>query len=296
MDIRELNYFYQVAKNKNFTLAAKKLHISQPALSKTIKKLEQELDADLFTRTPNEVQLTENGLNLLEKTEEILYLYENIQHSFYQENKVYAGKIRVGIPPVIGSSIFVSILTSFRNEYPNIEVDIIENGAKVLEHNLQNGTIDLGVVISPVEESKFDFLPIYKDQNVIVLHQDHRLSSREELSFADLEHDTFLILNKTFMLHHHIIEKCLESGYKPSIYFESSQWDFLLELVAQNQGITILPRPILKHVEKKSVMVLPFKEPFPWQVGFLTQKDQHMSYAVKTFIHHTLRLYEKRRS
>ena len=273
MDIRELNYFYQVAKNKNFTLAAKKLHISQPALSKTIKKLEQELDTELFTRAYNEVQLTENGLNLFEKTEEILYLYENIQQSFYHESKVFTGKIRVGIPPVIGSSIFVSILTTFKQEFPNIEVEIIENGAKVLEHNLQNGTIDLGVVISPVEETKFDFLPIYKDQNVIVLHQDHPLTARNEVSFADLKNETFLILDKTFMLHHHIIEKCLENEYKPFIYFESSQWDFLLELVAQNQGITILPRPILNHVENKTVKVLPFKDPFPWQVGFLPQKN-----------------------
>ena len=293
MDIRELNYFYQVAKNKNFTLAAKKLHISQPALSKTIKKLERELDTELFTRSYNEIQLTDDGLNLLEKTEEILYLYENIQHSFYHEKKIFTGKIRVGIPPVIGSSIFVSILTTFRKEFPNIEVEIIENGAKVLEHNLQNGTIDLGVVISPVEGNKFDFIPIYKNQNVIVVHQDHPLSSRDEVRFADLENETFLILDKTFMLHHHILEKCLECGFKPSIYFESSQWDFLLELVAQNQGITILPKPILNHVENKPVKVLHFKDPFSWQVGFMTQKNQRLSYAVKTFINHTLHLYEE---
>ncbi|WP_054950962.1 LysR family transcriptional regulator [Numidum massiliense] len=289
MDIRELKYFVQVAKDKNFTLAAKKLHISQPALSKTIKNLEHELDVLLFDRSDKKVKLTEVGKNFLIQSEEMIERFDSLKDSLYDKSKLKKGKVIVGLPPVIGTSIFVHVLTSFRERFPDITVQIVENGAKMVEHNLQNGTIDLGVVISPVDLTKFDYISVMEDESVLVVNSEHPLATRDHVTFAHLEDETFLILDKTFMLHYHIVDGCLAHGFRPNIFFESSQWDFLVELVAQNEGITILPRPILNRVQSQSIKIIPFRHPsITWEVGFLLNKDQYVTHVMETFIDHTL--------
>ncbi|WP_232697627.1 LysR family transcriptional regulator [Brevibacillus daliensis] len=291
MDIREIKYFVQVAKHKNFTLAAKKLHISQPALSKAIKNLENELEVQLFDRADKEIKLTELGDNLLVASEELIHKYEELKGSLYDKSKLNKGNVIIGLPPVIGTSIFVNILTSFREKFPDISLEIIENGAKMVEHNLQNGIIDVGIVIAPVDRAKYDYIPIMEDEVVLLVNKINPLFNKSSVSFADLKKETFLILDKTFMLHHHIIDGCLNHGYKPNIYFESSQWDFLVELVAQNHGITILPKPILKFVDTPSLKIIPFHDPpLKWEVGFLLNRDKYITHVTKTFINHTLEI------
>lgn len=291
MDIRELKYFVQVAKDKNFTLAAKKLHISQPALSKSIKNLERELDVQLLDRSDKEIKLTEIGQNFLLKSEELLNMFEALKNSLYDTSKLNKGNVIVGLPPVIGSSIFVNVLTSFREAYPDITLTIMENGAKMVEHNLHNGTIDVGVVIAPVDMKMYDYISIMEDENVLVVNKKHALASKDCVTFEDLRDEIFLMLDKTFMLHYHIMERCHAMGFKPKIYFESSQWDFLLELVAQNHGITILPKPILNRVENDSISIIPISDsPLKWDVGFLLNKDQYVTHVTRTFINHTLKV------
>ncbi|KGX86626.1 LysR family transcriptional regulator [Pontibacillus litoralis] len=291
MDIRELKYFTQVAKEKNFTVAARNLHISQPALSKTIKNLEHELDIQLFDRSDKEIKLTEMGEFFFIQADGILQAFDSLKGALYDKSKLNKGEIIVGLPPVIGTSIFVNVLTSFREKYPDITLHIVENGAKMVEHNLQKGLIDIGVVISPVNEQQFEYIPIMKDESVLIVHENHWLSELESVTFDDLREEEFLLLDKTFMLHHHIINRCVESGYKPNIAFESSQWDFLVELVAQNQGISILPRPILERVDTPHIRTIPFNfPPLHWDVGFLLNRDQYVTHVMKTFIDHSIKL------
>ncbi|MEH6940898.1 LysR family transcriptional regulator [Bacillus sp. JJ722] len=291
MDFRELKYFAQVAKDRNFTLAAKKLHISQPALSKSIKNLERELDVQLLDRSDKEIKLTEIGQNFLLKSEELLNMFEALKGSLYDTSKLNKGNVIVGLPPVIGSSIFVNVLTSFREVYPDITLTIMENGAKMVEHNLHNGTIDVGVVIAPVDMDMYDYISIMEDENVLVVNKKHALAFKDCVRFEDLKDEIFLMLDKTFMLHHHILERCHSAGFRPKIYFESSQWDFVLELVAQNHGITILPKPILNRVENDSISIIPISDPpLKWEVGFLLNKDQYVTHVTKTFINHTLKV------
>lgn len=290
MDIRELYYFSQVAKTRSFTQAAKNIHISQPALSKTIKKLEDELNVTLIDRRSNEITLTENGEFLLEKAEEILFLYENLKKSFQENSKVERGKVIIGVPPVIGSSVFARVFSSFRTKYPNIRLRIIENGAKVTEHNLENGVIDIGVVISPIDQNRFKFFPLFTDENVLIVHCEHPLANKESVTFAELEHELFLLLDKSFMLHHQIIANCKENGFTPNIYFESSQWDFLVELVSEGVGVTILPRPILDNFNTDSIKIIPFQDPFAWEVGLIINQDQFVTNAMRIFINYTTSL------
>lgn len=290
MDIRELKYFIEIVKKKNFTLAAKNLHISQPALSKTMKNLESELEVQLLDRSDKEIKLTEIGQLFFVQAEAVLNAFDSLKASLYDQSKLNKGEVIVGLPPVIGSSIFVKVLTTFKESFPDIKLHIIENGAKMVEHNLYNGKIDLGVVIAPVDENQFDYIPIMEDESVLVVHHHHPLAQREAVSIADLKEEEFLLLDKTFMLHHHVVQYCQDAGFKPNILFESSQWDFLVELVAQNQGVTILPRPILSRVENRQIHIIPIRPNcLKWKVGFLLNREQYVTHVMKVFIDHTVR-------
>ena len=245
MNIKSLTYFIEVAKEKSFTKAAKNLFVCQSALSKSIKNFEFELDITLIDRTSKEFKLTpegeifyENGLIALKHiNEQLSMLLDSVT--------LEKGKINVGVPPVISTIYFTSIIQQFRAAYPSIELNVIEAGANTVKSKVESGEIDIGVVILPFSSENFDVTKIFEAEIVAVVNKAHPLAKYDEISLKDLKDEPFISLNETYMLHDIIISKCAEAGFTPNTIYKSSQWDFIAELVALNQGVTILPKPIL---------------------------------------------------
>ncbi|TVX92735.1 LysR family transcriptional regulator [Paenibacillus agilis] len=288
MDIRQLTYFVQVAKCLNMTQAAKKLHVSQPALSKVIKNLENELDVTLIDRSSNPLTLTDAGAVLAAEAEQLIQSFDALSQSLYDTVRLNKGNIRIGIPPVIGTSFFPAIIASFREKYPGIQLTLIEEGAKTVERSLLDGTIELGIVILPVNEERITAIPIVEETYMLVVPHSHPLTKYEYVRVQDLKHESFVLLNQTFMLHDHILSVCNQAGFVPRVTFQSSQWDFLIELVGLQQGVTILPRPILTRVQSNLVKQIPIDHPtFRWRVAIVYKKQRYVSYSMKAFIEHT---------
>lgn len=285
MEIRQLTYFTEVAKEKSFTVASKTLHISQPALSKMIKNLEDELGVLLFDRSEKFLHLTDAGEELYIQAQKLLSDFESLTESIRDTEHLKKGHIRIGIPPVIGTSYFPSLIAGFRNLYPGVTLTILEEGAKTISERVEDGSIDAGVVILPIETEKFESIPIFSDENVLILHRNHPLSYKEIIHYDDLRDENFVILNETFMLHHRIIEACRDSGFEPRISIKSSQWDFLAELVALNQGISILPRPIVNRFNSSMILQIPINHPsVKWEISIILKKNRYISFALRRFI------------
>lgn len=285
MDTRQLSYFVQVAKDRSFTLAARNLHLSQPALSKMIKKLEEDLGVQLFDRSEHKMTLTDAGEKLFEEGQKLLSEMAAVTEAIKDTKNLKTGNVSVGIPPVIGTSYFPPLIANFRNDYPGINLSIIENGAVTVYEMVEKGFVDLGLIILPELSDRIEYIPVIEDEAVLIVHRDHPLANRSSVKFEDLQNEAFALLNETFLIHHHVIKACREAGFEPNIYFSSSQWDFLTELVCLNQGISILPRPILARFNSQNIKQIPIDHPeMRWRIAIILKKNRYVSHAARKFI------------
>lgn len=132
MELKQLLYFKEVAKHKSITKAAQQIHISQPALSKSIKALEEELEAILIIRTNKKIDLTDAGNMVLEYTKEITGLVDEMKLTLNDLTNFSVGQLNIGLPPFIGSLFFPKVMKNFHRSYPNIKLDITEYGERGL--------------------------------------------------------------------------------------------------------------------------------------------------------------------
>lgn len=287
LNLKHLSYFVDIAKRKSFTKAAEDIFVSQSSLSKAVKCLEEEFDVVLIDRTNKSFCLTEEGKILLSEGEKLLQYINQCQMDIVDKVRKSARRLRVGMPPVISTAYFSYLIYKFRECYSDVNLEIIEAGANTVQNLVDRGDVDIGVVILPIVNSyQYQINPAMSSENVLIVNRKHWLASRSVVSFAELKEEKFLILDSTYMLHDKIITNCGIAGFYPNITIESSQWDFLAEMVALNQGVSILPKPIVKRFSSgENIHMLHLREPeFPWNIAMITKKEKLITEQMKDFI------------
>ena len=285
MDIRHLTYFIEVAKYKSFTKASKSLHLSQSTLSKVVKSLEEELNVELIDRSAKNIELTEAGEIVLAEGEMIMESLNDLSIHLYDLMNLKKGKIKIGIPPIIGFLFFPKIIKGFNNLYPDIKIKLFEDDSKKVKQEVRDGILDLGVVMLPVDEKEFDVVPFVNDELSLFVHHSHPLAQREKVEMKELQNETFILFKKDFGFHELIIQECVQAGFRPEIAYESSEWDFISGMIGENLGISIFPKPIAKKVDQDLIKAIPIVNPsIPWNLGFISKKKKYASPAVREFI------------
>ncbi len=288
MEIRQLAYFVEIAKDGNYTRTAKKLFVSQSSLSKSMQKLEAEIGQDLFGPRHNGLSLTYAGQRLFESAERIIQEYESILGELQGPSSNTRGRVTIGIPPLICTCFFAPILAGFRSLYPGIEISIAEKGAKSIQDDVDRELLDIGIVILPVYEGKFDTTSLLSDETVLVVSVNHPLADRSEVTYEDLKNEKFVIFNEEYVLYHQITANCRAAGFEPFIWAVSGQWDYLIELAALQLGVSVMPRPIFKKEMRDDIRLIPIRHPMSgWHVVAITKKGRRKTGAVKRFIEYT---------
>ncbi|QQZ09737.1 cidABC operon transcriptional activator CidR [Heyndrickxia vini] len=296
MDVQHLKYFVAVAKEGNFTKAAQKLYVSQPTISKMVKSIEEELGVVLFDRTGKQAKLTDAGEVILVQAQNIIRSFENLSSELDDLMQLKKGNIHIGLPPMVGSRFFPKVIQEFHKKYPHITVQLVEDGAKRVERDVGNGTLDLGVVVLPVSEEIFHTFSFVNENLMLLTHPDHPLSKNKSVSLSELEHESFILFEKDFALHDRIIRECVRSGFQPNIIYESSQWDFISEMVIANLGVALLPETICRQINQKQVSIIPLTNPaIPWNLGIIWRKDRYLSFAAREWIRCTQMFMEQNR-
>ncbi|MCA1061054.1 LysR family transcriptional regulator [Rossellomorea aquimaris] len=284
MDIRQLTYFNEVAKYKSFTKASNVLHLSQPTLSKMVRSLEDELEMELIDRSARQIELTEAGEIVYEQGQVILESLDHLSTHLYDLMNLKKGKIKIGIPPLIGFLFFPSIIKQFKTLFPDVQIQLNEYGANKVEEEVRDGMLDLGVVVLPMDEEQFDVVPFVSEKHMLFVHHSHPLAGKEKVEMRELHDEDFILFSEDFALHDKIIEECRKAGFYPKIAYESSQWDFIGEMIGQNLGISIFPQSISKKVDQRVVKSIPIVNPtVPWNLGIITKKGRYESFAVREF-------------
>lgn len=284
MDLTELKYFAAVVEHGSFSKAASHIFVSQPTLSRTVKNLEKELNVALLERSTRRLILTDAGKLVYDQAKKIIGATNDINVLLDDLMDHPSGEIKIGIPPLIGTLFFPQIATKFKKLYPDVSLHLIEYGAKRIEHLIIENEIDVGIVVLPVNTKNFDVLPILKEEFMVFTSTQHPLAQRELLDLAELTNENFMIFTKEFSLHNLIIEKCKSAGFYPNIVYESSQWDLITELVYANLGITLFPKTIYGKMNHNNIQAIPIHNPFLWELGVITKKDNYLSYGLRSLL------------
>lgn len=187
MEIRVLRYFLAVAREGTITHAAQRLHISQPALSKQIKELETELGKKLFTRSSFRVQLTEEGMLLRRRAEDILDMVDKTEEEFKALGEISGGDIHIGCAESDGIKHLARRVKAVQAQYPRIRVHLYSGDRSDLAERLEQGFLDFAVLVESNDLSKYNYLPMPgTDAWGIILRRDHPLAEKEAVASEDL--------------------------------------------------------------------------------------------------------------
>jgi len=285
MDLRQLSYFLEVANHGSFSKASEAIHLSQPTLSKMVKNLEDELGVVLFNRSTRKVELTDAGKVVLTHAQSVLHAAQHLLLAVADLTEMKSGQFRLGLPPVIGSSFFPRIISDFHRLYPDIGIQLVEEGGKRVEQLLLQGEIDLGVVVLPADAESFEIVPIVEKRLHLVLPRAHRLSARPRVRLADLRDDPFILFRQEFNLHDRVKDACIREGFEPKVAHESTQWDYMYELVRTGQGVALLPETVCaKFAADKDCAVRRIEPEIHWDLGIIWKRGGYVSHAAKGWI------------
>jgi DNA-binding transcriptional LysR family regulator len=287
MDIRQLQYFIEVAKHKSFTRAGENLHVTQPNISRMVKSLEEELGIALIDRSTKQLHLTDAGKIVYEEAKKVVQILDHLSIKLSDLMNIQQGKVKIGLPPIIGAKFFPKILAEFHASYPKITCELIEYGSKKVEQEISAGNLDLGAVVLPVEETRYHSVPFVHEEICLLVHRDHPLADKTEVFLRDLQHESFILFREDFTMHDRIINECIREGFHPKIIYESSQWDFIREMVATNLGVSLLPKTICEEFDPAQIRVIPVQPSIPWNVSIIWRKDRYLSFAAREWIRFT---------
>lgn len=187
MEYRVLKYFLTVAREQNITRAAELLHVSQPALSRQLMQLEEELGVQLFTRGWRNIALTDAGLLLFRRAQEIVELTEKTEREFKDEGNTLSGTIAIGSGEAESMRRLAVLMRSFSEKYPNIRFDLYSNNADFIRERLERGLLDIGVLLEPADLAKYEYLRFGgKERWGAILPASWELAQKEYITAEDL--------------------------------------------------------------------------------------------------------------
>lgn len=186
MELRVLKYFLMVSREENITKAAQLLHVTQPALSRQLMQLEEELGVKLFERSSHSIVLTNDGMLLKRRAQEIVELAEKTKKELSEEKEL-SGELEIGSGEFKSFSFFADIISEFNEKNPNVSFKFYSGNGDLIKSKLERGILDVGLLSDPVDISRYEFIrfPIKEVWGVFV-HEDFEIAKKDFVMPEDL--------------------------------------------------------------------------------------------------------------
>jgi LysR family transcriptional regulator, hydrogen peroxide-inducible genes activator len=239
MDLDQLRYFLQVAERQNFTRAAGDLGISQPALSRSIQKLEEEFGQPVFERKTRSVSLTDAGTLLQARAQQVLSILEDTKAEITDDGQ--SGRVRVGAIPTVAPFFLPEVLRQFSREFPKATLIVQENTTDALLKSCTQGEIDLAIVALPIPAKYLEVEELFEEELLLVLPPDHPLVEKEKIRLSDVEPWPFVLLDEAHCLSDTIVSFCRQRSFQPVAVERTSQLAMVQELVSLSHGVSMIP-------------------------------------------------------
>jgi DNA-binding transcriptional LysR family regulator len=244
MELRQLQHFVAVAEEQHFTRAARRLHIVQSGLSASIRGLERDLGAALFTRSTRRVELTEAGRMLLGEARRVLAAAETARDAVAAVQGLLRGRLRIGILQSMRELHLAEVLADFHAAHPGVEIELTQAASSVLAERVRDAQLDLAFVALSRAPVGLTLKPLADIPMVLACAADHRLAGQYGVRLAGLDGESFVDFPAGWGGRILVDDAFAAAGLRRRVRFEVGDVSALLDLVAQSLGVAIVPASI----------------------------------------------------
>jgi DNA-binding transcriptional LysR family regulator len=290
MEMHQLTYFESVSRHLHFTRAAQELNVAQPSVSQQIRKLEHELGAPLFNRMKRHVTLTEAGKTFLPHARAVLQRLEEARLEVQELSGMRKGTLAVGAPPSVGTHLLPRALARFSKRHPGIALTFREAGSRTLVSLLEEGELDLAVVIQPIRHPSLETEPLMEEELLLAVPRHHHLAdprtAPKRVRLAQLRQEPFVLLREgAYDLRDQTLSACRRAGFEPQVALNGGEMDSMLRFVAAGIGLAILPKMVLSDVDSEEgpVVLRRLQPRLTRSLVIARRRDRYFSAAAREF-------------
>jgi len=285
MDLRQLRFMLEVARAGSFTRAAQRLHIAQPALSIAIRKLEEELEVQLFNRRDRTITLTAEGTALARHAQLMEQQMTAARQELDDLRGLLRGEVRMGLSPMLSSHFFPQILASFKRRYPALQLSINGDSARNIQRKIASGSLDMGVIAGAVPEG-LDAHLLVRDEVVACVHRSHRLADRKTAPLRELLAEPLIHFSEGYHLRELIDERAAQEGLTPTVVAESNLFSLARSLVREELGLAFFPKMVVAR--ESEMAVIPCDQPLLLDLSIVWRKHATLSRANRVFVDYVI--------
>jgi len=282
MTLKQIRAFLAVAQSLSFAVACERLHLSQSALSLTIKALEEGLGGRLFSRNTRNVALTPEGESLLPLARRLVADWDNAEDEMRQRFTLQRGRVTLAAMPSFAGNLLPPILKTFRARYPNVNVTVNEVINEQVLEMVRDRHVELGVAFEPMQSSSLAFTPLYLDRFVAVVPLDSPLARLSEIKWQALLEQPFITLQRPSTVRVMLEEHLQARGMKLPVEFESHQLATVGRMVASGLGVSAVPALCVGQMHELGARCITLSDPvIERAIGVLTKPGHELSAAAQ---------------
>ena len=287
MDIRDLEVFLAIAREGSVSKASRYLYMTPQGVSKVLKKLEDELESQLFVRGGSGMELSESGRHFLEYAQNGMVRYgemkKEILHIEQRQKKVVDLLSAYGILRLVTPEC----ITDFRRKYPEIEFHYREYPDLQVERLFADNEGNVAFSIGNFDEQLYHAVPLETFPVKLLVNEEHPLAARESVTILDLKGEPLYIESSQFYIYHLITGKCQEAGFEPEIVFQTSGFSLCHKMVKMKKGISVTVDFVYEDMAGSGLKLIPFSDgEYEWSACMLTRKEESENTAVQCFRRH----------
>lgn len=243
MTLQQLHYLVALDDHRHFVKAAEACFVTQPTLTMQLRKLEEDLDVELFDRRSQPVRPTEVGARVIAQARVLLREADQLQALVKELHTGISGTFRVGIIPTLAPYLLPLFLPRFATEHPDIRLVIDERKTSRILKSLRRGELDLGILVTPVDAGEFEEVPLLQEPFLAYLPEGHALWRRKKLDLIDLQEQSMWVLGEGHCFREQALSLCdrPSSAGHENVLYESGSIETLKQLVRNGSGMTLVP-------------------------------------------------------
>ncbi|MFC0190090.1 LysR family transcriptional regulator [Fictibacillus aquaticus] len=285
MELRQLQYFIEVAEREHVSEAAQHLHVAQSAVSRQIANLEAELGVSLFEREGRNVKLTAVGKLFLTHAKTAMKAIDFAKKQIDEYLDPEKGTVKIGFPTSLASQLMPTVISAFKREHPNVAFYLRQGSYNYLIDAVKNGEIDLALLGPvPKDHPEVEGHILFTENLSVLIPSDHHLAEKRSLYLGDLRNENFVLFPEGYVLRKVVLDACREAGFTPKISSEGEDLDALKGLVIAGMGVTLLPDSSFNETKHQYTVKLPIEAPRVIRtVGIIKPKLRQLSPAERDF-------------
>jgi LysR family transcriptional regulator, hydrogen peroxide-inducible genes activator len=266
--LRQLRYLSSLARHRHFGRAAADCAVTQPALSMQVRELEREIGAELVERRPGEIALTDTGLDVAERAEQILAATRDLV-DFARHRGLLTGRLKLGIIPTLAPYVLPRVLPRLVAKYPQLRLEVRETQTKLLLEELNRGELDVALLALPVEGADVETLPLFDDPFLLAVPASDALPARARVGIEDVDQRRLILLEEGHCLRDQALTFCAApklaaSSRDAPAGLGATSLATVMQMVANGYGVTLLPEVAAETEGRDArVKLLRFSAPEP---------------------------------